>query len=148
MALDFRVLNFSLVMNPIDKMKKEREITQYTLSGQKCNNNTTVNHTVNRTACFRLFSEKDTIWQTLQFFDNLRFNGIMTLTTDNLYDLHEESKQVHINTIKNNIKRLIKKGFIHEIEFKVGRTRRQKLFKITSEGIKFFEEYVRWSLKK
>ena len=131
-------------MNPIDKMKKEREITQYTLTGQVSNNNIIVQCN----SLLRKFSKKDTMWKTLSYFFDANYNEIKFLSFDDLEFIHDKIKPIHAMSIRNNIRRLLKNSLIFQIPSKFGRTGRQKKYQITPNGIKLLEDYVRWSLKK
>lgn len=149
MVLDCRILNFSLVMNPIDKMKKEREITQYTLTGQVSNNNIIV-----QCNSLRLkFAKKDSIWETLSFFYDANYSKIKFLSFDDLEIIHahrgpfrktkDGTFQIHAMSIRNNIRRLLKNALIFQIPSKFGRTGRQKKYQITPNGIKLLEGKIR-----
>jgi hypothetical protein len=142
-------LNFLLVRSAIDKMENKEKLVQFTLTGQKANNNIIV-----QCNSLRLkFAKKDSIWQTLAFFYDANYSKLKFLSFDDLELIHSQMGPfrktkngefpIHAMSIRNNIRRLLKHALIFQIPSKFGLTGRQKKYQITPNGIKLLEQKIK-----
>lgn len=90
-----------------------------------------------------LFSKKDRIWETLMFLYRAEIFGVIGLNAEQLSEAHEKKKPLSERSIRDNLKRLIKRGLVINHINGLGKTRRMKAYKITMKGMKVMEEFSR-----